>query len=93
MKKIIIVLLILALLSSTGRTVSVRSYECNTMFELKENQKLELFTWINGNYILYITKPMKKDDKAEKYTFQQQIESAILVEHKEMIDEETSKNQ
>lgn len=84
MKKIIIIALLIFALTSTGRKIAVRAYECDTIFELEPNQKLEAFAWFKGNYILYMTKPMKEDDVAEKYTFQQLIESAILVERKEV---------
>lgn len=83
-KRIIITAaLIFAVLTFMGRKIEFHTYELDTMFELETNQKLEFFTWVKGNHIMYITNQMKEDDVAERYVFQQLTESAILVESKE----------
>ena len=83
MKKLIVTVLLLATFTLTGCRTAAHTYELDTMFELEPNQKLEFFTWSKGNHIFYITKPMKENDIAERYVFQQLTESAILVESKE----------
>lgn len=74
-----IVLLILVCLTMVSCTDNSRAklYGGNIKLELPENTKLVNITW-KEEQIWYLTKPMKSNDSAETYTFQEESGFGIV---------------
>lgn len=87
MKKIILIIVILLILS--GRGIGIRRVNEDTTLNLRPNRKLESITWINSDYLIYLTKRMVKNDEAETYEFDQLLDTydfngeIIIVETKD----------
>ena len=87
MKKLILIgLTTLSLLSCTENE-RVKSFGGEGNIHLPKGQKLLNVTW-KGTQIWYLTRPMKEDDVAETYQFQEESNWGVvegtynLIEHK-----------
>lgn len=55
-----------------------KSFGGDMTLTLEPNQKLEMITWKDDDSLWYLTRPMKEDEEAETYTFQQSSEFGIF---------------
>lgn len=55
-----------------------KSFGGDMTLTLEPNQKLEMITWKDDISLWYLTRPMKEDEEAETYTFQQSSEFGIF---------------
>lgn len=81
MKKIIVSLSIAIIftLSLCGcEQTMAKSFGGDMTITLEPNQKLEMITWKDDDSLWYLTRPMKEDEEAETYTFQQSSEFGIF---------------
>ena len=69
-KKIAIIFVILCSLSLIGCQMLTRNMGGDMTLELEPNQKLEEITWKDDS-LWYLTRPMREDEEAETYVFQQ----------------------
>lgn len=77
MKKKILVLTIISILTLTGCQGVTKSFGGSMTLKLEPNQKLEMITWKDDS-LWYLTKPMVEDDIAETHIFQQSSEFGLL---------------
>ena len=77
MKKKIILVTTLLILSLTGCQSLTRDYGGATTIKLEPNQKLGEITWKEDS-LWYLTRPMTEDDIAETHTFQQQTDFGVF---------------
>lgn len=90
-KRLTLSLLVIGLCASilTGCNSATKSFGGSMTIELEPNTKLELITWKDDS-LWYCTRPMRDDDAAETYTYQQQSEFGVfegtvtIVETKEL---------
>lgn len=88
MKKTILLLSLLGVLSLTGCQSTARAFGGDITFDLEPNQKLELITW-KDDALWYLTRPMRADEEAETHVYQQSTTwhvlegSVTIIEHKE----------
>ena len=77
MKKKIILVTTLLMLSLTGCQSLTKNLGGATTIKLEPNQKLEEITWKEDS-LWYLTRPMTEDDIAETHTFQQQTDFGVF---------------
>ena len=77
MKKKIILVTTLLMLSLTGCQSLTKNLGGSTIIKLEPNQKLEEITW-KDDTLWYLTRPMTEDDIAETHTFQQQTDFGVF---------------
>ena len=65
----------------------VKTFGATATIDLPAGQKLVNATWKEGNNLWYLTRPMRSDEKAETYRFQEKsslgaVEGTfVLIEH------------
>lgn len=77
MKKILCLIGIIAVLTSTGCQYTTQNLGGNMTLTLKPNQKLEEITW-KDNGLWYLTRPMREDEEPETHTFQQKSNTGVF---------------
>ena len=78
MKKLLVIgLLGLIAFGLTGCNAMSRSFGGTINVNIPENQKLVQATWKESS-LWYLTKPMKQEDVAETYTFQEDSNFGVL---------------
>ena len=79
MKKKLAVLatIVFVLLGCSGCNMMAKSYGGTTSVDLPTGQKLTEVTW-KDNSLWYLTRPMREEEEAETWTFQEQSNSGIM---------------
>lgn len=71
MKKMrLLFICLVCVLMLSGCQATVREFGGSMTLELEPNQKLQEITWKEDS-LWYLTRPMREDEVAETYTFQQ----------------------
>lgn len=79
MKKKLAVLatIVFVLLGYSGCNMMAKSYGGTTSVDLPTGQKLTEVTW-KDNSLWYLTRPMREEEEAETWTFQEKSNSGIM---------------
>lgn len=89
---IVLVILVWAIADLISEQGTARYYGGETTIDLEPNQKLVEITWKNSS-LWYLTRPMRDDEEAEIYTFQEKdslgiAEGTVTVKEYKLSEEE-----
>lgn len=78
MKKLLIILTTITLLSSCTENQRVKNFGGNGVIKLPPGQKLVNVTWKEAHQIWYLTRPMTATDTATTYRFQEESSWGVI---------------
>lgn len=77
MKRVILAMFTVLLISSCTENSRAKQWGGTASIELPKNRKLVSATWKESS-LWYLTRPMRKDEKAEKYYFHEESSFGMM---------------
>ena len=73
----VIIIMIITAIGCTQNSIA-RNFGGSTSLTLPAGQKLIMITWKEGDSLWYLYRPMRADEKAETYTFQESSSFGLM---------------